>query len=206
MKPLNFVAIAILFLISSIFTLPTAANPFSETSETALIFRPIFQDVKTKIPRDLAFRLPKYFPKLTEELEPTFSISDRDIVTVTLVYKDDRCRSMPRSSRGYLVGCQVLSISSGSINSGFWRQNIVTPKGTVFNLAKNNAAKHIQGDGWGTISWAQNGIFFSVYGSDRLFLGEDCNTAIGRACDFKFGELVKIARSMARQPIILRSN
>ena len=52
------------------------------------------------------------------------------------------------------------------------------------------------------IAWANHGTFVSVYGPDRLYLGDGCNTARGRFCDFRSGELVKVARSIASQPVI----
>ncbi len=161
---------------------------------------PIFQDIKNKIPQNLGFRLPTYMPVISEEVQPIFSISDQNIATVTLEFTDSRCRSLPKGSRGYLVGCRALSISSGSIASDFWRQRVVEPKGEVFSLSERGAAKHIQGDGWGIIAWANHGTFVSVYGSDRLYLGDGCNTSRGHFCDFRSGELVKIARSIAIQP------
>jgi len=54
----------------------------------------------------------------------------------------------------------------------------------------------------GMIYWVQDGKAFSVYGPDYLYLGDDCNVARGRFCDFRSGELVKIARSMASQPSV----
>jgi hypothetical protein len=141
-------------------------------------------------------------PIFRDALKPIFSISDQNVATVTLEYTDSRCRSLPKGSRGYLVGCRALSISSGSIGSDFWRQAIVEPEGEVFTLSDRGVAKHIQGDGWGIIAWANHGTFVSVYGPDRLYLGDGCNTARGRFCDFRSGELVKVARSIASQPVI----
>ena len=171
-----------------------------EKLEPSPVFLPILQDIKIKIPRNLGFRLPTYFPTLAQSVKPIFSVSDKGIATVNLEFMDSRCRGLPKSSRGYLVGCRALSISSGSIASDFWRQRVVEPEGEVFNLSENVPAKHIQGDGWGMIAWANHGTFFSVYGPDRLYLGDGCNTARGSFCDFRTGELVKIARSIAIQP------
>jgi len=162
---------------------------------------PIFQNIKNKIPKNLGFRLPQYMPVISKEVNPVFSISDQNVATVTLEFIDGRCRSLPKDSRGYLVGCRALSISSGSTNSDFWRQKL-SYRGETFLLSRGISSKHFQGDGWGMIYWVQNGKAFFVYGPDYLYLGDDCNVARGHFCDFRFGELVKIARSMAGQPVI----
>ena len=174
------------------------SEAIAETPDVATVF----QGIKNKIPKNLGFRLPTYMPVISEEVQPIFSISDQNVATVTLEFTDSRCPSLPKVSRGYLVGCRALSISSGSIGSDFWRQRVVEPEGEVFSLSKLGAAKHIQGDGWGMIAWANHGTFVSVYGLDRLYLGDGCNTARGRFCDFHSGELVKVARSIASQPVI----
>ena len=174
----------------------------AETPDVATVF----QGVKNKIPKNLGFILPTYMPVISEEVQPIFSISDQNITTLTLEFTDSRCRSLPKGSKGYLVGCRALSISSGSISSDFWRQRVVEPKGEVFSLLERVGAKHIQGDGWGIIAWANHGTFVSVYGSDRLYLGDGCNTARGPFCDFRSGELVKVARSIANQPVISKHN
>lgn len=181
------------------------AGNWSGAIAQSLDAAPIFQGIKNKIPKNLDFRLPTYMPAISEEVQPIFSISDQNIATVTLEYTDSRCRSLPKGSRGYLVGCRALSISSGSIGSDFWRQRVVEPKGEVFSLSDRGSAKHIQGDGWGIIAWANHGTFVSVYGPDRLYLGDGCNTARGRFCDFRSGELVKVVRSIASQPVISRN-
>lgn len=193
------------FLLSllSFATVSMVGNWSGAIAET-LNAAPIFQGIKNQIPRNLGFRLPIYMPVISEEVQPIFSISDQNIATVTLEFTDSQCRSTPKGSRGYLVGCRALSISSGSINSDFWRQR--TSKGETFSLSENISAKHFQGDGWGMISWAQNGRAFSVYGPDRLYLGDGCNAARGHFCDFRSGELVKVARSMANTPIAPSQN
>jgi hypothetical protein len=128
-------------------TVLMVGNWSSAIAETVNV-APVFQNIKNKIPKNLGFRLPQYLPIMSKEVQPVFSISDQNIATVTLEFIDGRCRSLPRDSRGYLVVCRALSISSGSTNSDFWRQRL-SYQGETFSLSRDISAKHFQGDGWG---------------------------------------------------------
>lgn len=162
------------------------ANQLSVLAAPDPVFKPVINQIKQRLPANLAFRLPANLPKSVTQgisknnLKLTLESNNQSIV-LRVQDGSKYCQELPHG-RTYALECNRFSIHVGSLSSAFYKdsEKSRSPENS-FNLYKNIKAYLFAGDEWNTLSWVQNGIYFQIYSS--------CPK----------DELITIAKSMANE-------
>ena len=175
--------ISIMSLMASLAILGIGAfiKPQSVSAEPASIFRPLLQDIETKLPSNLVFRLPSRLPEaITRKMSPqlTFDVNSE---RAYLALEDKDCLPrFRRGGRGFALACIRFSVASSTLASKYYQEDGQRGESaTVVQLSRNLRGYHFQGDGWNTVSWVQDNTYFKIYSGT-----------------VRRNELIEVARSM----------
>lgn len=165
-------------------------KPQSVSAEPASIFRPLLQDIETKLPSNLVFRLPSRLPEaITRKMSPqlTFDVNSEQAY---LALEDKDCLPrFRRGGRGFALACIRFSVASSTLASKYYQEDRQRGEmATVIQLSRNLRGYHFQGDAWNTVSWVQDNVYFKIYSGT-----------------VRRNELIEVARSMVASSPILPS-
>ena len=157
-------------------------------NDIAPIFKPAVKQIRNQLPRGLTVRLPSYVPNIITQAGKTRLDVKIEQDNTWIAIKYVGCENDFPGGRGYALNCIPLRMSSGTLDSKFYKESQFQRRKSI-NIAKNIKAFHFQGDSFNVISWVQSGNYFQIYSGT-----------------ISLNELTKLARSMIDGSVIESAN